>query len=473
MPRESISLWRGSMRATNIPIRFPDRYEGARLVASGGMGQVYCARDNTLGRAVAIKLLDDRFDLDQQTRKRFEREAWAAAQLSSHPNAITIYDVGECDQRPFIVMEYLSGGSLEDVLRKTGAAPPDRVLDWLAQAASALDHAHEHGLVHRDVKPANLLLTDDDRVKVADFGVASAAGLDSLTQTGTVIGTAGYLSPEQAAGESATAASDRYSLGVVGFELLAGSRPYESDSFAAEAAAHLNSPVPQLSKIRSDLPRELDGVFEQALAKEPRARFPTSADFVAALRAAFSAAAGDTQIVTPLPASQTLRPRKVRYTRGPLVFLLGSLIVAVGVVTAVLLARPGGDRPVHDVGRLTVTERGATVLRTVTQAPAQPQPPDSPAETRTPAVPSPSSNGLQGYRRMQAGDYTGAIPLLEQAAAGLRGTDSLAEAYNDYNLAFALAKTEGCSTRVLDLLDSSEAIQGHRGAIDDLRAACR
>jgi serine/threonine-protein kinase len=468
------------MRATDATARLPDRYEHVRLIASGGMGQVYRATDDVLGREVAIKLLDDRFASDTQTRKRFEREAWAAAQLSSHPHAITIYDVGECDQRPFIVMEFLSGGSLDDVLRESGTAPPHRALEWLAQAASALDHAHEHGLVHRDVKPANLLLTDDGRVKVADFGVASAAGLDSLTQTGTVIGTAGYLSPEQAAGEPATAASDRYSLGVVGFELLAGSRPYESDSFAAEAAAHVNTAVPRISEIRHDLPPEVDAVFERALAKSPSARFPTCADFVAALRAAFSAAAGETRVIAPPPpAPPAARPNRARSGRGPIVFLLGSAIVAAGVLTAVLLSRSDGTTARPTAVRITVTERGATVLRTVTQAAAPPPTTAAPPPTTTAAAAptaasreSSPSTALQGYAKMQAGDYVGAIPLLEQAAAGLQGSGSLAEAYNDYNLAFSLAKTQGCSTRVLDLLNASEAIQGHRGAIDELRKAC-
>jgi len=460
------------MQIRQRPQEPSDCYEDARLIASGGMGQVYRANDTTLGRVVAIKLLDDRFASDPQTQRRFEREAWAAAQLSSHPNAITIYDVGECDGRPFIVMEYLSGGSLEDVLRESGAATPDRALDWLAQTASALDHAHEHRLIHRDVKPANLLLTGDDRIKVADFGVASALGLDSLTQTGTVIGTAGYLSPEQAAGEPATAASDRYSLAVVGFELLAGSRPYKSDSFAAEAAAHLNRAVPRISQIGADLPSELDGVFKQALAKEPHARFSTSAEFVAALRAAFSAAAGQTLVLTPPTAPPPVRVQQTRFGRGPLVFLLGSLLVAAGVVTAILLARSGGKSRGDSVAQITVTERGTTVLRTVTQAAAQPPPTRSTADTRAAAAASPSSIALQGYAKMQDGDYADAIPLLEQASTGLHGSRSLAEAYNDYNLAFSLAKTEGCSTRVLDLLDSSESIQGHRGAIDDLRKAC-
>ena len=435
---------------------------------------MYQARDITLGRLVAIKLLDDRFASDRQTRKRFEREAWAAAQLSSHPNAITIYDVGECDGRPFIVMEYLSGGSLEDVLRENGAVSPARALGWLTQAAAALDNAHEHGLVHRDVKPANLLLTDDGRLKVADFGVASAAALDSLTQTGTVIGTAGYLSPEQAAGEAASGASDRYSLGVVGFELLTGSRPFKNDSFAAEASAHVAAPVPSISATRADLPRQLDSVFAQAMAKDPAGRFPTCADFVAALREAFSAAAGQTRVVAPQPAPPSAGPPKARVTRRPLALLLGTLIVAAGVLTAVLVARPDKKTASPTVVRITVTQQGTTVSRTVTQVAAPPPTTASPGTSApSSASASQSSIALQGYYRMRAGDYTGAIPLLEQAAAGLKGSGSLAEAYNDYNLAFSLLKTGGCSRRVLALLDASEAIQGKRGAIDELRQACR
>src|SRR5439155_22359103 len=178
----------------------PERYREPRLVARGGMGEVYRATDTSLNRTVAVKLLDERSASDETVRKRFTREALAAARLSSDPSTVTIFDVGEWEGRPFIVMEYLTGGSLEEVLRREGAQTPARVLDWLEQAAHALDEAHERGVVHRDVKPANLLIGDDDRLRVADFGVASAAGLDSLTQTGTVIGTAGYLSPEQAEG---------------------------------------------------------------------------------------------------------------------------------------------------------------------------------------------------------------------------------------------------------------------------------
>jgi serine/threonine protein kinase len=218
------------------------------------MGEIYAATDELLGREVAVKVLAERYAADEGIRQRFKREALAAARLSGEPGAVTIFDVGEWQERPFIVMEYLTGGSLEDWLRREGAQPPARALEWLEQAAAALDAAHRHGIVHRDVKPANLLLNDRAEVRVADFGIASAAGFESLTLTGTVLGTAGYLSPEQAAGERAGPASDLYSLAVVAYELLSGRRPFESDSPTAEAAAHVNAPVPSIAEEQPGVP---------------------------------------------------------------------------------------------------------------------------------------------------------------------------------------------------------------------------
>jgi eukaryotic-like serine/threonine-protein kinase len=261
----------------------PSRYESPQQIGRGGMGDIYRATDSILGRDVVVKVLADRFAQDESVRRRFTREALAAARLSGEPNIVTIFDVGEDNGRPYIVMEHFGGGSLDDVLRSEGAQSPQRVFTWLEQAARALDRAHARGIVHRDVKPANLLLDREGNVHVADFGIASAAGMDSLTMTGTVLGTAGYLSPEQAQGERATPASDRYALGVVAFELLTGSRPFEADSPTAEAAAHVNAPVPSISA-RADLPRELDRCFQRALAKDPARRFGTCAEFVAALR---------------------------------------------------------------------------------------------------------------------------------------------------------------------------------------------
>ena len=468
-----------------VAVRLPDRYRDPRLVAQGGMGQIYCANDSTLARVVAIKLLDERFAADSMARKRFTREALAAARLSSDPNTITIFDVGECEGRPFIVMEYMPGGSLQDVLEREGAQPPSRALEWLDQTAQALDRAHERDVVHRDVKPANLLLGEDGRIRVADFGVASAAGLDSFTQTGTVIGTAGYLSPEQADGRPASPASDRYSLGVVGFELLAGSRPFKRDTAAAEAAAHVHDAPPSISSANPEVPPGIDEVFIRALAKDPADRFSTAGEFVQCLRSAFADAAGPTRIISA-PAPQSAPPAVVQRRRdsphaspGRRRLLLPLILVALvaGALAAVLVTRPGSDSSSSRLARVTVTARGTTILRTVTDQASPPPQASQPATTPSAASSTPPDGGsslaLRGYNKMQSGDYNGALPLLEQAANDLQGSGSLDEAYNDYNLAFTLARTDGCSTRVLELLNASEAIQGHRKPINDLRHACK
>ena len=444
----------------------PERYRDPKLVARGGMGEVYCATDTSLGRPVAVKLLDDRIAADEMVRKRFTREALTAARVSGEAGSVTIFDVGEWNDRPYIVMEYLSGGSLQDVARD-GAQPPARVLAWLEQAAVALDHAHERGVVHRDVKPGNLLLDGQDRLYVADFGVATAAGLDTLTQTGTVIGTAGYLSPEQAQGWEATPASDRYGLAVVAFEMLTGTRPYENANQTAEAAAHVNAAIPSASQRAGSLPPAVDAVFERALAKNPANRFASCREFVEALRAAFHG-----ESTTRRAAAVTT----VHARRRPLALpLLLVLLLAGGIAAAAFLATRGHS-PSTPAARVTITRQGTTVHETVTA-----QAPTTEATATTGSGSSSGGGGGQsgsslaqaGYAKLQAGDYAGALPLLEQAASALQGDGTLAEAYNDYNLAYALARTQGCSSRVLQLLDASQAIQGHRSQIDQLRAACR
>src|SRR2546423_38291 len=240
----------------------PSRYRDARLVGRGGMADIYRATDTELGRTVAVKVLAEHCAEDEDIRERFLREARAAARLSGDPNTVTIYDVGEIDGLPYLVMEYLPGGSLAARLA-SGRIDEERTLEWLEQAACALDTAHEHGVVHRDVKPGNLLLDRDDNVYVADFGIARAADVDSDTQTGVILGTAGYLAPEQATGGHASAASDEYALAVVGHELLTGGRP---------------GPVPS-----SRLPAAAHAVFARALAEQPAERYGSCLEFVAAL----------------------------------------------------------------------------------------------------------------------------------------------------------------------------------------------
>jgi serine/threonine-protein kinase len=449
----------------------PPRYRGPERIGRGGMGDIYRATDTTLGRDVAIKILADRYAADASVRERFTREALAAARFSSEPNMVTIFDVGEHAGRPYIVMEYLSGGSLDTVLRRDGPPSPERAFTWLEQAGRAFDVAHHEGVVHRDVKPANLMLDREGNVHVADFGIASAAGLDSLTVTGTVLGTAGYLSPEQAQGDRATPASDRYALGVVAFELLTGARPFAAESPTAEAAAHVNAPVPSISA-RSNLPRELDPVFERALAKDPAQRYETCADFVAALRAAFAEAAGSTNelpAVVPLPTAPTRHiERRQSRSAWPLLAALMLLGALGGALLAYFLTRDDGSNtaPTHVITQVrTVTTQGETktVERrvTVTTAPA--------TTAASPSSASASSLAAAGFERMRQGDYSGALPLLEQAQQKLQGSGSLGEAYNAYNLAFTRFQLGRCDG-MLELLDRSESIQGQRDEIDRLRS---
>jgi serine/threonine-protein kinase len=454
----------------------PPRYRDPTRVARGGMGEIYRATDATLGRQVAIKVLAEAYAGDESVRRRFTREALAAARLSHDPNTVTIFDVGEWDERPFIVMELMPGGSLEEVVRREGAQQPARALGWLEQAATALDGAHRSGVVHRDVKPANLMLDAEGNVHVGDFGIASAAGMDALTKPGTVLGTAGYLSPEQARGERATPASDLYALGVVAYELLTGTRPFASESPTAEAAAHVNAPVPSASARRSNLPREVDGVFERALAKDAPQRYASGTDLVAALRGALDAGTQRTRALTPVaaPAAPARRPFRL----WPVVALVALLLAGAGIALAASLARDGDEQA--QVTTVVRTQPGTTVEVTVTSEPPPPPPPPPAPEPPPPPPPPPAASPAdlndQGFQRMQAGDFAGALPLLEQAVAGLQGSGDVVEAYAAYNLAvtrLALGRCDG----VEELLARSEEVQGRRKEIDraqrEARKACR
>ena len=423
----------------------PPRYLAPERIGSGGMGDIFVATDELLGRRVAVKVLADRYAWDEGIRQRFTREALAAARLSGEPGAVTIFDVGEWSGRPYIVMEHLPGGSLEDRLRRSGAQRPAQTLRWLEQAAEAIDAAHRQGVVHRDIKPANLLLDEDGSLHVADFGIASAAGLNSLTLTGTVLGTAGYLSPEHARGERAGPASDRYALAVVAYELLSGDRPFANESVTAEAFAHVNTPVPSIAARCKNLPWEVDEVFDRALAKDPGARYPTAAAFVTDLRAALSTR-GD---VTDVRASG---PGARRLAFGAAVLLIAA---GAGAVAAALVS--GGHnnagrvvtrRVTTPAGQVTTVHDTVTRQQTVT-APAPPPPPPPPP---APVGVSGSGQSLndRGYQLIQQGNYAGAIPLLQQAVRKLAGAgpSDPYEAYANYNLGYALYRAGSCAEAV-------------------------
>jgi tetratricopeptide (TPR) repeat protein len=431
------------------------------------MGEIYRATDELLSRTVAVKVLAEGYAEDPGVRERFTREALAAARLSGRPNVVTIFDVGESAGRPFIVMEYLGGGSLEDRIGG-GRIPPGQALEWLEQAAAALDAAHAEGVVHRDVKPANLLLDEADNVHVADFGIASAAGMDSLTKTGTVIGTAAYLSPEQAQGERATSASDRYALAVVAWELLTGRRPFGGDTPAAEAAAHVHAELPTIASQRSDLPRELDAVFARALAKNPAARYRSAAEFVAVLRDAVHAGS---------PRTAVLRPTPSRTPRRRLTLLVAVLaLVGAGLVVAALIAsaRDGGGEAAGRSTTIvrTVTAQGETQRITVTTAPATPtQPQPQPANPSGLSVAQARALQDSSTSALADGEWERALALAQQALSSLRNRDRTYEAYANYNIGKSLGELGRCD-EALPYLERREQLLGPHPDVTAAKQQC-
>ncbi len=235
------------------------------------MASVHLARDTELDRRVAVKLLAEGLSDDETFHRRFVREARLAARLS-HPNVVSVYDAGEDDGRPYIVMEYVEGETLADVVARRGRFPPEEARGIALQAARRLAHAHGAGLVHRDVKPQNLILRADGTLKIADFGIARAAEATALTQAGTILGTAAYLAPEQALGEEVTAAADVYSLGAVLYELLTGRPPFEAASLADLAERQRKQVIPPVRERAPGVPGQLEDVVGRCLARDPAAR---------------------------------------------------------------------------------------------------------------------------------------------------------------------------------------------------------
>jgi len=257
-----------------IDTLFDGRYMIVRKLGAGGMADVYLAEDQELGRRVAIKILNGRHANDDQFIERFRREAKNAAALN-HPNIVSIYDRGEAEDTYYIAMEYLDGRTLKELIVGHGQAPVRVAVEYARQILSALRFAHRHGIVHRDIKPHNVLVDREGRVKVTDFGIARA-GTSQMTETGSIVGTAQYLSPEQARGGEVDQRSDLYSLGVVLYELLTGKTPFEGDTPVEIAMKHLSNTPQTPSELRSDIPPELDMVILRALAKDPDERYQSA-----------------------------------------------------------------------------------------------------------------------------------------------------------------------------------------------------
>lgn len=364
------------------------RYRLTEHIATGGMGEVWQADDEVLQRPVAVKLLTKGLKDTEGFDERFRSEARHSAQLHHH-NIAAVHDFGENDDGAWLVMEYVPGLTVAQMIRDRGALPPDEVADLMTQAARALGAAHSAGVVHRDVKPANIIVTPTGVAKLTDFGIARAVDSAGLTRTGEVMGTAQYLAPEQLMGRGATPASDLYSLGVVAHEMLTGERPYERESVVATAMAHVNEAVPPLP---SSTPASLSAVVMRLMAKDPADRPQTAREVVAMLTNPDAVAAAP-RVVGPDPADQAtramttpVRRRSVATTQGhpvmtnldrptasgarrvptrrrgfPWAWFLAAAVI-VGLLTAVVMMLLNGreDEPEGPVQTVTTTTDGGT-----------------------------------------------------------------------------------------------------------------
>src|SRR5215213_10210855 len=316
------------------------RYRIERRIGSGGMADVYCAADSQLGREVAIKMLHRRFARDQEFVERFRREASAAAGLQ-HPNVVSVFDRGEYDGTYYIAMEYLPGKTLKEVVREEAPLDQLRAIAFGIQILQAAAFAHRRGVIHRDFKPHNVIVGGDDRLKVTDFGIARA-GASEMTETGSIMGTAQYLSPEQAQGQRVGAASDLYSIGVIMYELLAGRVPFTGDSAVSIALKHVSEQPQRLRELRPDVHPRLEQAVGRALLKDPAQRYASADEFIAALEQARAAiVSGDngagTSTFVPVAPPDAHDPRG---RRGRFVVLALVLLALAGAAAAGQLLTP-------------------------------------------------------------------------------------------------------------------------------------
>jgi eukaryotic-like serine/threonine-protein kinase len=444
-------------------IALPDRYQPLGLIARGRMASVWAARDRTLDREVAVKVLAERFAREEASVRRFEREARAAARLSGHPNVVTIYDVGREPaserrslRRPLIVMEFLAAGTVADAAR-LGDADQLQAIAWLHAAAAALDHAHPRGVIHRDVKPSNFLLDEHRVLHVGDFGIASLGTDDTLTASGYLLGTAAYLAPERALGQPATPASDRYSLAVAAFELLVRARPFAAAEPVALARQHVEARPPAASSRNPALPAALDAVLERGLAKRPERRWQTAAALAGAIEEALAGARRSQRAPVAIPGR--------RRTRGTVAAALGAaaLIVAVAAGGGGI---GGSRRGPASAGRHATAHPPPPGMRRAAKRPVQrPAPPVATAAGSQAASTPPSAGSLEarGHGLMEAGNYAAAIPVLRDAVAAA-SPSSLTYAYALYDLGRSL-RLSGDPQAAIPILSRRLAIPNQTGVV--------
>jgi predicted Ser/Thr protein kinase len=322
-----------------------DRYELEELVGTGGMSSVFRAHDRLLDRKVALKILHQQYSGDDDYVERFRREARSVAALS-HPNIVTVIDRGEHADRQFIVFEYVAGENLKRLIERRGPSPVPAALELGIQIARGLSFAHQQGLIHRDVKPQNVLLNGDGRAKVTDFGIARSLDVQhGMTQTGTVLGTSDYIAPEQAQGQRVDEHTDIYSLGIVMYELLTSEVPFPGENFVAVAMRHINEEPPLVGDKRPDVPARVEAAIQKAMAKRPEDRFPTMEAFCLELEACLAELqSAGTQVARP--AARRPRPQhrrhRPRISPWPLLGALAVLALAATIAAVILLHGNGG-----------------------------------------------------------------------------------------------------------------------------------
>ena len=267
--------------------RINDRYKILELIGGGGMSNVYLAQDMILNREVAIKILRYDFSNEENLHRRFQREVLSATSLA-HPNIVSVYDVGDDGEMHYIVMEYIKGKTLKQYIQEFSPLSPARSTHIMKQLTSAISHAHDNGIIHRDIKPQNILVDQDGNVKITDFGIATTLGATSYTQTNSVIGTVHYLSPEQARGGMATKASDIYALGIVLYELLTGQLPFSGESAVSIALKHLQTETPSVRAFDATIPQSVENIVNKATAKDVAHRYATADEMEADLETCLS-----------------------------------------------------------------------------------------------------------------------------------------------------------------------------------------
>ena len=339
-----------------------ERYELEEVVGHGGMSTVYKAHDSLLERNVALKVLHQQYNEDEDFVERFKREARSVAQLQ-HPNIVTVIDRGEEAGRQYIVFEFIDGENLKELVVRKGRLGLRDALEVAHEVARGLAFAHDHGLVHRDVKPQNVLLNGDGHAKVTDFGIARSLDVDhGVTQPGTILGTSNYIAPEQASGQPVDAHTDVYSLGIVMYEMLTGELPFPGESFVAIAMKHIQEPSPNVLDVRGDLPLRVAEMIDRALEKDPEHRFPTMDAFAAEIEANLAELdrGEDGDVTMVVPAAQRLQRQRQRKSVSPLPLLIGLLgALAIAAVVVGLLTFRGGGQDVPVGAPITIAGVGA------------------------------------------------------------------------------------------------------------------